>query len=127
MMYKNAGIKSKKEAVQRLINGEEFVITSGNSIVTRFKFCENEVNPLQGSDGGWLHYCEEWETEVEWYDNLGEGILCWVWDFDEKSKQIAIVTEYHKHNQYPYIATCGWGNAVPVKPGEIDKFVSKHG
>ena len=125
MIYKNAGIKSKREAVQRLINGEEFVITSGGSVVIRFKFCENEINPLQWSDGWWLHY-EMWETEVEWYDNIGEGVLCWVWDFDEKAKSIAIVTEYHEDSSYPYLASCGWGNAAPVKPGELDKFVYKH-
>lgn len=126
-MYKNAGIKSKREAVQRLINGEEFVITSGRDVVTRFKFCETELNPLQWSDGWWLHY-EVWETEVEWYDNIGEGVLCWVWDFDEKAKSIAIVTEYHEDFTYPYLASsgCGWGNAAPVKPGELGKFVYKH-
>ena len=81
-MKKNAGIKSKKEAAQRLIDGEVFY-HNGHSL----KFDNQWVNPFRTIyglnntkiDDEWSYF-DNWETEIDWRENIGKGVLCWVWN-----------------------------------------------
>ncbi len=95
-MYKNAGIKSKKEAAARLLDGEKFYYKG-----LEMSFDPAFTHPFRAGEGGLTRswrYCtewEEWNVKPEWYDDLGEGVLCWVWDGNEEPRRrLGVVVRY---------------------------------
>lgn len=87
MKTKNAEIKTKQEAIDRIIGGEEFLhkeclfhynedfIKLGQS---PFRVCFEESNSEIQSDL-WGEF-EQWERELHWYEQLEKPRLCWVGD-----------------------------------------------
>ena len=83
-MRKNAGIKSKKEAAQRLMNGELFYhrddcIFFDEDCNSPFRYRSNGIEvPLTDH----FEIINEWQVEIDWRENIGKGVWCWVWDSD---------------------------------------------
>jgi len=133
-MYKNAGIKSKKEAAQRLIDGEVFYSPISQSEI---KFVPSRTQPFRYVESRNVDNCldmawdtfADWKVKVDWRENIGEGVLCWVWDDDsEKRKRIAVVVAYHKYRaiteRFVTDDNVGsWANAKPLTPEEAKKFI----
>lgn len=116
---KNAGIKSKAEAAQRLINGEVFYCEG-----CRVFFDPKQEQPFRYDyaplNGLWSSYAD-WETQSDWRDEVSEEnpVLCWVSDSAEGGKAaVALVEEYNASKLYSYKETCDewWKFATPVKP-----------
>lgn len=118
-MYKNAGIKSKKEAAQRLIDGEVFYCAG-----RKIKFDPSCVNPFRFETVNiyvWDMYAD-WQIKPEWYENLGEGRLCWVWDADgAPGQRVAIVVKYEVGNKFG-TASVWWRYAEPLTDEELAKY-----
>jgi hypothetical protein len=133
-MYKNAGIKSKKEAAQRLIDGEVFYSPISQSEIKfvpsrtqPFRYVESRKFVDNCLDMAWDTFAD-WQVKVDWRENIGEGVLCWVWDDDsEKRKRIAVVVAYHKYRAIPERFVTdkvgSWANAKPLTPEEAKKFI----
>ena len=63
---------------------------------------------------------------IPWYENLGDGILCKMWDYDEKVSYIALVTAYCKKVGYPYVTLdSAFINAEPLTQDEVMKYIAK--
>ncbi len=122
-MLKNAGIKSKTEAAQRLINGEKFY-WGGLEI----RFDPSRTNPFRAEENdltGYWHYCTEWEVPCQWYDDLGEGVLCWVWDDSEEWRQLRVIRRYDSEVVSKFgTKNCAWfEHAEPMSAEEVKKFL----
>lgn len=122
-MKVNAGIKSKQEAAKRLINGERFWF-DGEEVF----FDETKIEPFRyGTETlkvYWREYAN-WQTEVKWEDNIGEGVLCWVWDTPD-CRSIGIVIRYRSGSEYPYrTILSGFKHAEPATAEEVMKYVLK--
>ena len=123
-MLKNAGIKSKTEAAQRLINGEKFY-WGGLEI----RFDPSRTNPFRAEENdltGYWHYCTEWEVPCQWYDDLGEGVLCWVWDGNEEPRRrVGVVTRYDSEVVFKFsLKSDAWfEHAEPMSAEEVKKFL----
>lgn len=123
MMYKNAGIKSKKEAAQRLINGEVFIFNGCKVLFDAS--CASPFRLAGGSlDMDWHSY-PEWCTKTEWYENLGEGVLCWVWGNEGERIQTDIVVRYEAERVYKFGTErgCWFSYAEPITKEEAKKFI----
>ena len=116
MNLKPAGLKTIREAIERLMNGEVFYSTEGCEIIY------DDVNTscglrlyspfkiISGTD-----ICEpvnylweqvaDWQIKYEWENDIGDGVLCWVSDYDripDESNFLKIITAYRKGQEYPY-------------------------
>ncbi len=123
-MLKNAGIKSKKEAVQRLIDGEKFYWGG-----LEMSFDPSRTNPFRAEESdltGYWYYYKKWEVKFEWYDDLGEGVLCWVWDGNEEPRRrVGVVTRYVSESVFKFSLKSGaWvEHATPMTSEEVKKFL----
>ncbi len=123
-MLKNAGIKSKTEAAQRLINGEKFYWGG-----LEMSFDPSRTNPFRAEESdltGYWYYYKKWEVKFEWYDDLGEGVLCWVWDGNEEPRRrVGVVTRYVSESVFKFSLKSGaWvEHATPMTSEEVKKFL----
>ena len=64
------------------------------------------------------------DVVTPWYENLGKGKLCWVWDVYKEDNIIVLVTKHIEFNDYPFkaLSGSGWKNATPLTPDEIKEF-----
>lgn len=126
-MYKSAGIESKKEAAQRLINGEKFYWEG-----LELRFDPSFAHPFRAGEcdliGAWYYY-KLWDVKSEWYDNLGEGVLCWTWDNgEEKGSRPAIVVLYdNARDSCRFRVKEGWWvrHAEPMTKEERERYAAK--
>lgn len=132
--YVNAGLKSKAEAIKRLLDGEVFFRDNckiyydettdyANPFIIENEF-DKEVLNLS-----WATY-SKWTIQVipRWYDNLGEGILCWASndENDENGWVEKIVTGYDEGFIYPFNTRLNrWKYARPMTKEEITKYTIK--
>jgi len=122
-MLKNAGIKSTTEAVQRLVAGEVFYWEG-----YKVHFDPSRTPPFRWGPGGistaWDN-CTQWDVKSEWYDDLGEGVLCWVWNGNEMERQLRIVTWYDPSYDSRFRLRSGaWvEHATPMTSEEVKKFL----
>lgn len=104
---KNAGIKSKREAAQRLLDGEVFYNRVGDKIY----FNESKTSPfLIGNTilgPSWGDY-KSWQTKPDWRDEVSEDnpVLCWVWN-EKKYGVVAKVRNVRQDSKYQYSTTTG--------------------
>jgi len=116
MNLKPAGIKTVREAIERLMNGEVFYSLEGCKIIY------DDVNTSCGLDRyspfkliSDIVVCEpvnylweqvsDWKIEYKWEDGIGDGVLCWVSDSDhipDESNFLKIITAYREGQEYPY-------------------------
>jgi hypothetical protein len=122
-MLKNAGIQSTTEAVQRLVVGEVFYYKG-----LELRFDPSLPHPFRNGESalvrGWDHY-KQWEVPCQWYEALGEGVLCWVWNGNEMERQLRIVTWYDPSYDSRFRLRSGaWvEHATPMTSEEVKKFL----
>jgi len=123
MKTKNAEIKTKGDAIQRVIDGEKFLykdclfyydeeaILLGQSPF-RVSF-EEKVSSMEGEF--WIDF-EQWERELHWYEQLEQPRLCWV-----TSNKAVLITGITRDPKDGFFDTIGdfYEDAVPVEPDEL--------
>jgi hypothetical protein len=136
-MRKNAGLRTFKDAEKALRNGGVFYY-KGSKLLYDYNYIKLGYSPYrcitQHDD---YHYAleencwnrvEQWEIEVPWEDNIGDGVLCWVWDDRDGSpvqKYIRLITSYNPTDKsFHYVAEglIRWGRAIPLTPEEVEKY-----
>ena len=128
MILKNAGLKSKEEAMHRMIDGEVFYECRDVSLLHIMEGDTQSAFVIRYSDGELAHIkglwgvVEAWQVEVKWQDTLKDKpVLCWVSDGDEESRSWATrIVCYREGEEQPY-ADCDsikWEYATPVSPNE---------
>ena len=91
MNLKPAGIKTIREAIERLMNWEVFYSLEGYKIIydDGNTLCDEDLcSPFKViKDDGWSEpinglweKVSDWQIERKWEDNIGDGVLCWVSD-----------------------------------------------
>ena len=138
MNLKPAGVKTVREAIERLMDGEVFYSTEGCEIIY------DDVNTscglrlyspfkiISGTD-----MCEpvnylweqvaDWQIEHKWENDIGDGVLCWVSDYDRtpgKNDYLRLITAYEKSGDYPYRSMeMGYEFATPLTLEEAKKYI----
>ena len=135
-MRVNAGIKSKEEALLRLLRGEKFYNGAWEVSIGK-----KSTDPLFVSNRGLpsskhidclivgeLNRFAEWEVEQEaqWYHNIPEGgIICEVWDDDPSIVKYERVIKYDNNYVQGYsFFTEGdiwWKHARPLTCDDVMK------
>ena len=137
MNLKPAGIKTVREAIERLMNGEVFYSTEDCEIIY------DDVNTscglrlyspfkiISGTD-----ICEpvnylweqvaDWKIEYKWENDIGDGVLCWVSDSNRipcRHDYLRLVTAYDKSGEYPYRSReVGYRFATPLTLEETKTY-----
>ena len=138
MKLKPAGIKTVREAIERLMNGEVFYSPEGREIRyddSNIACGSGRVNPfiIIEPDGS----CEpinllwkrvsSWQIEYKWEDNIGDGVLCWVNDFNRtpgKNDYLRLITAYDKNSDYPYKSKeVGYRFVTPLTLEEVKQYI----
>lgn len=122
----DAGIRSKKEAAERLIAGEVFYDAYNKKIY----FDGDEVIPFRYGDeplsGVWATYID-WETEVEipWYEEADAfPRLCRVWDTDVNAAKVHLIDAFEVGKIYSFrMGEVGWTTAEPLTLEEVKRYV----
>ena len=138
MRFKPAGIKTVREAIKRLMNGEVFYSPEDWKIIyddANVRCSASDYNPFKvvRSDGRsepinllWKRI-SNWQIEYEWEDDIGDGVLCWVSDFNripDKHDYVRLITAYDKDSDYPYRSiSVGYRFARPLTLEEAKKHV----
>lgn len=133
-MFKNANINSIEEAINRLIAKERFQRKEYVIFYDAYFITKGET-PFRLIDRGIESYLESipmprnfilsyknWEIECadEWYNNLGNGVLCWV---NEEHTHIGLVTEYSGSAYFSFRnGNTIWEYAKPLTKEELLKF-----
>lgn len=129
-MKKNAGIKSTKEAAQRLIDGEVFWCDG-----YELKFDDQWLNPFRTIyglnnteiDDEWSCF-DAWQIEIDWRENIGKGVWCWVWGDEYENKFRAVVIRYMPDKIHKYMIEtpsnfAAWKNAEPMTETEVMEYI----
>ena len=137
MKLKPAGIKTIREAIERLMNGEVFYPTEGWKII----YDDGNVECGTGRSSPFKIRCDgrsesvnylwervsDWQIEHKWEDDIGDGVLCWVSDYDRtpgKNDYLRLITAYEKSGDYPYRSMeMGYEFATPLTLEEAKKYI----
>lgn len=122
MTLVNANIANVREAVQRLMDGEEFFINGW-----RLYFDQSIYeNPFRGHNGllvqsltSFNNYAE-WRRKAEWWEDIKKPIPCWVGDIEPLSWNIiALVKERMENGKYRDTCSNPWSYAKPLTQDDI--------
>jgi len=137
MNLKPAGIKTVREAIERLMNGEVFYSPEGYEIIyddANVRCSIDNSNPFKVRRNArsepinilWEKVFD-WQTKYTWEDDIGDGVLCWVSDFNRtpgKNDCVRFITAYDGSLGYPYRSRgVGYKFAIPIKLEEAKKYV----
>ena len=127
MKYINAGIKSKKELAQRLIDGEaiytpyfKLITFDEDKFEQPFTVGDNTLNAT------WRDFAE-CQLLAKWQDDIGDGVFCWVSDYDENEKsKVRLILSYNPAATYAYYAQSGapYMYATPLTKEEALNYVA---
>lgn len=141
MKFKPAGIKTIREAINRLMNGEVFYSPEGYEdyeIIyddVSVKCGKDSYNPFKVLRGNGrsepVNYLWEkvsdWQTKCKWEDDIGDGVLCWVSDSNRtpcKHDYLRFITAHNKSEDYPYRSKeAGYRFATPLTLEEVKKYI----
>ena len=137
MKLKPAGIKTIREAIERLMNGEVFYSLGGYEIIyddvntlcdtnqrSPFKVIrdDGQSEPING-----LWEILNWQIECKWENDIGDGVLCWVSDCNRipcKYDYLSFITAYDKNSDYPYKSMeVGYRFATPLTLEEAKTYI----
>ena len=137
MNLKPAGIKTVREAIERLMNGEVFYSPEGWEIiydeedVTCDSIDYSPFKVIRGSSNSvpinslWRKV-SDWKIEYKWKDNIGDGVLCWVSDLNRipcRHDYLRLVTAYDKSGESPYRSReAGYRFATPLTLKETKTY-----
>ena len=122
----NAGIKSKKELAERMMNGEALFLRG-----VPFAYNEEHVNPFRvGScplNDSWALY-RDVQKEAEWFHSIDKPVLCLVSDKnveDFYSTVTTYIASYDSDAINPFISAYGlsWRHARPVTVDDLIKDI----
>ena len=136
MKLKPAGIKTVREAIERLMNGEIFYSPGGYEIIYDDVSVEcgpDMYSPFKVRGNGRseaVNYLWEkvsdWQIEHKWEDDIGDGVLCWVSDCNRipcKHDYLRLITAYDKSRDYPYrVKEVGYRFATPLTLEEAKTY-----
>jgi len=137
MRLKPAGIKTVREAIERLMNGEVFYSPKGCKIIyddvntscdsdrySPFKLIRDIV-VYEPVNYLW-EQVSDWQIEYKWEDDIGDGVLCWVSDGNRipcKHDYLRFITAYDKNRDYPYRSKeAGYRFATPLTLEEVKTY-----
>ena len=88
MKFKPAGIKTVREAIERLMNGGVFYSPEGCAIIyddvsvecggDRYSPFKIRCDGRSESVNYLWERVSDWQIEHKWEDDIGDGVLCWV-------------------------------------------------
>ena len=137
MNLKPAGIKTTREAIERLMNGEVFYSPNGNKIIyddTDVQCSTGRSNPFKvrcnaGSEpiNGLWEKVFDWQTKCKWEDDIGEGVLCWASDSNvvpNNSDRAQLIVKYSVGDKYPYETNDKhwYAYATPLTQKELKRY-----
>ena len=128
MTYRNAGIKTIREAITRLMDGEVFYYQNKEIY---YDECAIDGNPFcYGTEilKSYFRNFEYWQVKTDWRDNLSKKspVLCWVWNESPEQKIPRLITGYRKGCALPYITTGGWfENAEKMTKEEALTYIAE--
>jgi len=137
MRLKPAGIKTIREAIERLMNGEVFYSPEGCKIIyddANVRCNIDSSNPFKVRRNArsepinilWEKVFD-WQTKYTWEDDIGDGVLCWVSDYNrtpDKNDFLRVIKEYDKSRDYPYRSKeKGYRFATPLTLEEVKQYI----
>ena len=137
MNLKPAGIKTVREAIERLMNGEIFYSPGGYEIIyddVSVKCGPDMYSPFKVRGNGRSEHVNylwekvsDWQIEHKWEDDIGDGVLCWVNDFNRtpgKNDYLRLITAYDKNSDYPYKSKeVGYRFVTPLTLEEVKQYI----
>jgi len=88
---------------------------------------------VEGTSAGWQAINgysldrHEWHltpAAKPWYENLGKGKLCWVWDSYREDAKIELVITYKEQDDYKFkVYDTLYFNAEPLTPEEALEYI----
>ena len=137
MNLKPAGIKTVREAIERLMNGEVFYSPGGYEIIyddVSVECSGDRYGPFKVRGNGRSEHVNylwekvsDWQIEHKWEDDIGDGVLCWVNDFNRtpgKNDYLRLITACEKSGDYPYRSMeMGYEFATPLTLEEAKKYI----
>ena len=137
MKLKPAGIKTVREAIERLMNGEIFYSPGGCKIIYDDVSVEcgpDMYSPFKVRGNGRSEHVNylwekvsDWQIECKWENDIGDGVLCWVNDFNRtpgKHDYLRFITAYDKNSDYPYRSKeVGYRFATPLTLEEVKQYI----
>ena len=140
MNLKPAGIKTVREAIERLMNGEIFYSPEGWEIVydeVNIECSGDRYGPFKVRGNGRskaVNYLWEkvsdWQIECKWEDDIGDGVLCWVSNFaivPGNGNRLRLIVKYYAGEHYPYETDeqCWYKYAIPLTSEELKRYSRK--
>ena len=137
MKFKPAGIKTVREAIERLMNGEVFYSPEGCEIIyddvsvecggDRYSPFKIRCDGRSESVNYLWERVSDWQIEHKWEDDIGDGVLCWVSDCNRipcKHDYLRLITVYDKNSDYPYRSKeVGYRFATPLTLEEVKQYI----
>ena len=132
--FKNAGFKNTeediKQALKRMIDGEVFYYEDQpvrfhlDRLMSGAIHCFNmDIKRLDQYE---LYNLDKWQVKVDWCENIGEGVWCWVADLPDNELHPELIKQYRgEERPYPYIDSYGtvWRYAEPMTREEVGKYI----
>jgi hypothetical protein len=120
MTLKNAGIKSTREAVERMMKGEIF-FCEGVKLFCDFTSHGNPFRCIYPTGESFsinslFDDIADWQKEIQWEDDLANGpILCHVWSDDNRpTKLVRWIESFDEDGYICANSKCIFENATPV-------------
>ena len=137
MNLKPAGIKTVREAIERLMNGEVFYSPGGYEIIyddVSVECSGDRYGPFKVRGNGRSEHVNylwekvsDWRIEYKWEDDIGDGVLCCVSDSNRTPDArdfLLIITGYDREEDYPYRTSyTGYKFATPLTLEEAKKYI----
>lgn len=131
--FKNAGFKNTeediKQALKRMIDGEVFYLEGGSIRFQLDRLMSGDTHCFKMGvhrlDQYELCNLDKWRVKVDWRENIGEGVWCWVRDLAGTLHPELIKRYEGEDREYPYIDSYGtaWEFAEPMTREEVEKYI----
>lgn len=112
MNLKPAGIKTVREAIERVMAGEVFYSPEGWKIIyddSNMSCRSGRLNPFRVVERDGISEpinalwkkVSDWQIECKWEDDIGYGVLCWVSDSNPRPSigdRICLIVNYNSES-----------------------------
>lgn len=120
IIFKNAGFKNTeegiKQAFKRMVEGEVFRLGESKLYFTGATSSDNVKYSFVRSVGQAIWYISdmdlaqlsEWEVEVDWRENIEDGVWCKIRDCDLSRLHPELIKKYKDFNANSCHRICSW-------------------